>query len=70
MKRSLIEEIRLMRAINKRYGDSGGTIDGIRVWLDQFEILAHGKKPCGCAKLGGGGRRYCSGDHLLDSLNF
>lgn len=58
----LINNIRLYRAINKHYGSKPGFFgpihDGFRAWLDDFERFAK-VEPCGCARLLGGGIRFC-----------
>jgi hypothetical protein len=58
--------------INRYAGDRFPVLTGIEAWVRDFldcrKALEHGRKPCGCKRLGGGGAFYCSTGHLLDGL--
>ena len=68
--RKLRSEIRVYAAIERHYGRRPGLgvlRNGVRGWLDGFTWLARTEE-CGCARLGGGGRHYCTTEHFAERM--
>jgi len=72
-RRSLKSEVATYAAIERHFGRPRrarlhSLKPGFQSWLDQFKVLETHRKECGCRRLGGGGRHYCSGEHMLKEL--